>query len=162
MKNLIVILSFLYCVPAWSQVDDRLIRHNVLEANFVDSVFVFGKWDKEKGVESDLKYLGQVQTKNGHTLKIMTSVFLWGHSHRATNKILIFNEKNQYLGAFDVNTTFDLPVNLENGFLIFKNTGKDECDNTITTKIDLKKGIPKQIFLKCEGENGDLYDFSGE
>jgi hypothetical protein len=162
MRYLIVILSFLYCVPAWSQLDDTLIRQRVLETNIVDSVFVFGKWDKEKGVETDLKYLGQVQTTNGRTLKIMTSMFLWGHSHRATNRILIFNEKNQYLGGFDVHTTFDLPVNLENGFLIFKNTGKDECDKTLTTKIDFKKGIPNQIFLKCEGENGDLYNFSAE
>jgi len=58
--------------------------------------------------------------------------------------------------------TNDLPDKLENGVLIFRNTDKEECDKSIVTKVDLTKGLPERIFLRCEEENGDLYSFSTE
>lgn len=58
--------------------------------------------------------------------------------------------------------TYDLPDKLVNGVLIFRNTDKEECDKSIVTKVDLTKGLPEHIFLRCEEENGDLYSFSTE
>lgn len=70
---------------------------------------------------------------------------------------MIYNKNNDYLGNYNVWKIDDLPVRLENGILIFKN--KKECNQNIINKVDLNNGIPNKIFLKCEGENGDLYNF---
>ncbi len=144
------------------QVSDNFIRQQVLKENIVDSLFVFGKWTIIGGTETHLKYLGQVTTSDGRIFKIMDFCWFWGLSHRATSRILIFNEKNQYVGNYCLGMTNDLPEKLENGILMFTNTDKKDCNKSLVTKVDLTKGLPKHIFLRCEGENGDLYNFSTE
>ena len=74
---------------------DHKIRQLVLLNGIRDSVYIFGKWNENSGTETHLKYLGDVLTKKGMKLKILTSVYYWGKSHRATSRILIFNVKNQ-------------------------------------------------------------------
>jgi hypothetical protein len=160
MRHIIVIFGIFYGNLTFGQVDENLIRQKVLKNNVVDSVFVFGKWTEKKGDEAHIKYLGQVHADNGESYKVMTSILLWGLAKHATNRILIYNAKNQYLGNYYVYDIDDLPARLENGILIFKN--KAECDKSIKTRIDLKHGIPKQIFIRCNGENGDLYNFDNE
>ncbi|PZU80899.1 MAG: hypothetical protein DI529_16185 [Chryseobacterium sp.] len=122
--------------------------------------FVFGKWNERGGTETHLKYLGQVKTSTGKIHKIMNSVWIWGLSSRATNRILVFNERNQYLGNYYVTLDTDLPTELKNGVLFFKNTDIN-CDKNLVSKINLKKGLPKQFFRKCENEYGDIYSFDG-
>lgn len=56
--------------------------------------------------------------------------------------------------------TNDLPDKLENGILIFTNTDNEGCDKSLVTKVDSTKGLPKDFFLKCDGVNGDIYNFS--
>ncbi len=91
--------------------------------------------------------------------KILNSIWFWGQSHRATSQILIFTDKNKYIGNYHLNMTTDLPNKLKYGKLVFTNTNKEDCDKSLETIVDLKQGIPDQIFIKCEGENGDLYNF---
>ncbi|WP_321426363.1 hypothetical protein [uncultured Bacteroides sp.] len=162
IKLIILILITSFAIKAMGQVNDNSIRQQVLKENIVDSLFVFGRWTINGGTETHLKYLGQVMTSDGRIFKIMDSCWFWGLSHRATSRILIFNGNNQYVGNYCLGMINDLPDKLENGILIFTNTDNEDCDKSIITKVDLTKGLPEHIFLRCEGENGDLYSFSTE
>jgi hypothetical protein len=143
-----------------SQESESLIRLKVLKFNIIDSLFVFGKWTNNGGEETHLKYWGQFNTTSGRTYKVMTSIYFWGLSKHAISNILIYSKSNDYIGSYNVWMIDDLPVRLKNGVLIFKN--KEECDESIVNKIDLGNGIPKQIFLRCQGENGDFFNFVNE
>jgi hypothetical protein len=139
-------------------VNDQKIRQQVLEKGVADSLFIFGRWTEHGGTETHLKYLGQVTTKKGQTFKIIISSWIWGLSHRATSRILIFNNKNQYVGEYYVTTVYDLPTKLQSGNLIFKNT-EDDCDKKLLTVVSLNNGLPKQFSRKCKGKFGDIYSF---
>ncbi len=92
----------------------------------------------------------------------MTSVWYWGLAHRATSNILVFNKNNVYVGNYPLTMTYDIPDEIVDGKLIFKNDDNPDCDKSVTTIIDLTQGIPKTIFIKCKGNDGDLYSFSHE
>jgi len=131
---------------AWEKQDNER-RQQVIEKGIVDSLFVFGKWT-EGGMtdELHLTYLGQVTTIDSHVFKIMNYNLIWGLAHRGTQRILIFNDKNQYVGEYGAVTMF-LPKKLENGILIFQNDEVQYCEQKIT-KVYLTKGLPKS-FLHC-------------
>ena len=154
---LILIMSFA-TVCSIGQVNDQKIRQQVLKKSIKDSLFVFGKWTKHGGSETHLKYLGQVTTRKGRRFKVVISNWFWGLSHRATSRILIFNDRNQYVGNYYVTMTTDLPTKMESGRLIFRNTNED-CDKNLVTTVNLKNGLPKQFFRKCKGQLGDIYSF---
>lgn len=144
----------------FSQINDKNYRLKVLHKNVVGKEFVFGKWNEKEGTETHLTYLGFVKTKKGRTYKFMNSIWIWGLSHRATNRILIFNGKNQYLGNYAVTMVTDLPTELKNGILIFKNTDS-ECDKKVVTRISFKKVLHKEFFRECKNGYGDSYGFDG-
>ena len=158
----ILALTLLFTLSANGQVNENIIRQQVLEKAVVDSLFVFGKWTKTGQTETHLKYLGQIETIKGQVYKIMNSCWLWGLSRKATNRILIFDGKNKYVGNYCLGMISELPDKLEEGTLIFSNQDKKGCDSNLVTKVDFSNGLPKEIFLKCEGENGDIYSFSTE
>lgn len=153
-------LAFAVCRTN-GQVNDQAIRQKVLQKARIDSIFIFGKWTEKGGTETHLKYLGQVTTKHGQTFKIVNSMWFWGLSHRATSRILIFTADNTYVGNYYVTVTSDLPTKMTNGNLIFKNTDND-CDPKKVTVVNLKNGLPKQFFRKCNGEYGDIYSFDNQ
>lgn len=99
-----------------------------------------------------------LKSDKGVKFKVMTSVWIWGMSHRATNRILIFSNANHYVGNYYLTTSDDLPSYIQGNKLVFKNIGSD-CDPSVETYIDFTKGIPKEFFRKCKGEFGDLYSF---
>ncbi|MBE8725489.1 hypothetical protein [Flavobacterium hungaricum] len=149
-----------------AQTKDEDIRLKVLRKNSIGKEFVFGKWDERKwdkieGTETHLTYLGSVKTQKGKTYKIMNSVWIWGLSCRATNRILIFNGKNQYIGNYYVTTETNLPTELKNGILIFRNTDP-ECNKRIISKVSLKNGLPITIFTECKNGYGDSFTFEGD
>jgi hypothetical protein len=152
-------LTFAVCSTA--QVNDQAIRQNVLKKAIVDSSFIYGKWTENGGTETHLKYLGQVRTKHGQTFKILNSTLFWGLSQRATSRILVFNNKNKYIGSYYVSMTTDLPTKMVNGRLVFINTA-NACDETLTTIVNMKNGLPKQFFRKCSGEYGDNLSFDAQ
>jgi len=158
MKHKITLLLFILSYLSFGQIDDSKIRLEVLKKSIIGKEFTFGKWNEKGETETNLTYLGSVKTKRGKVYKIMNSVWIWGMSGRATNRILIYNEKNQYLGNYYLTTSSDLPTKLKNGYLVFKNTDKD-CDVKIVTRINFKNGIPKSFFRKCNNEYGDIYNF---
>jgi hypothetical protein len=158
MKIYVTFLSIILSNFAFCQTDNRDYRVEVLNKNVVGKEFVYGKWNEEGETETRLRYLGIVTAKNGKTYKIMNSVWTWGLSERSTNRILVFNQKNQYLGNYYITTLNELPTEFKNGYLIFENIDKD-CDKSVETKINFNYGIPKSIFRKCNTELGDEYNF---
>ncbi|MBK7213258.1 MAG: hypothetical protein IPH88_08240 [Bacteroidales bacterium] len=165
MKHILTGIIFFTIALSFSvkgQETDAEKRIIVLEKGIIDSTLVFGKWTEGGQAETHLTYLGQVLTNQNQIFKIMNSLLYWGVSPSATSRILVFNQKNEYIGNYCLTMTYDLPDKLENNTLIFYNTDNDDCDSKMTTIIDLSKGLPKEIFLKCKGEYGDIYSFSQE
>ena len=155
--TILTILIFVFAETAVSgQINDEHIRQLVLEKGIIDSLFVFGKWTENGQTENHLKYLGFVKTKGGQTYKIVNSIWYWGLSHRATSRILLFNEKNQYVGKYCVTSINDLPTRLENENLIFDNL-VNGCDKNLKTIVNLSNGLPSSFFRKCNGRYGDIY-----
>jgi hypothetical protein len=109
------------------QVNDQNFRQKVLQKAIIDITFIFGKWTENGGTETHLKYFGQLTTVHGQTFRILNSTNFWGISHRATSRILVFNDQNKYVGNYHVTMITDLPTKLENGKFIFKNIAED-CD----------------------------------
>lgn len=144
------------------QVIHAEIRQQVLEKDFIDSLFVFGKWTEAGETETRLRYLGEISTTDGRIFKIMNSIWFWGFSRRATSRLLIFDDNNQYLGNYRFGSPYELPDKLENGCLIFKNFDNINCDKKIITKVDFTLGLPKEIFIKCKGKYGDIFKFDTE
>ncbi|RYU92089.1 hypothetical protein EWM62_01210 [Mucilaginibacter terrigena] len=162
MKSFLFQVSciFLFCLSAAAQVNDNKIRLSVLKKGIVGHTFVFGKWTTDGNTETHLKYLGSVTTTKGKTYKLLTSIWYWGLSHRATSRILIYSASNRYIGEYNVGSVYDLPDKLTNGNLLFHNDDNPNCDKYTSTAITLTGGLPKHIFIKCKRDEGDLYDLT--
>lgn len=117
-------------------------------------------FDKSRKDDHDslvVVYLGRIVTKKGGILKFLTSRWYWGLAPRGTSRIVIFNEKNQYLGDYYVTMTYDVPDKIEGKNLVFiSNKNSSNCPPGFVTRISFRNGIPKQFFVKC---NGDIYSF---
>ena len=160
-KAMAILLLMILATGSYSQVNDQAIRQIVLKKEIKDSLYIFGKWDGYEGTETHLKYLGILKTKNGQ-LKIMTSSWIWGNSKRATNRILVFNVENKYLGNFKITMDWDLPKRITKNQLIFVNDDNEDCDKSLVAKISFDNGIPKEFFLRCRKDSGDFYFFDDE
>ncbi len=163
MNKNIYISAFLliFSFNLFGQVNDDSIRQVVLNNNITDSTFVFGQWNKTEGTETHLKYLGTIETKE-EKIKIMTSSWFWGLSKRATNRILVFDEKNKYIGNYYLGMTYDLPEKIENNQILFLHSNSDECDKETITQLSFENGIPEEFFLECKDGSGDIYSFDKE
>jgi hypothetical protein len=155
----LIVLCFFYCSVAIAQIDDRFIQSKVLKREEVGRTFIFGEWKEIGETSTHLKYLGSVKTIQGKTFKIVTSARHWGQSHHITSKILIYNSKNQYVGEYNIGSVIDLPLELQNGELVFYNAN-DSCDTSPQTRVTFRKGLPYKFFIKCRGKYGDFYSFS--
>lgn len=145
----------------FGQVNDDSIRQVVLNNNISDSLYVFGQWNEIDGTETHLRYLGTIKTPNGN-FKIMTSSWFWGLSKRATSRILVFNEKNNYMGNYYVGMTYDLPEKIENSQIVFLHSDNDNCDKETITRLSFENGIPNEFFLECKNGYGDMFFFDKE
>lgn len=75
----------------------------------------------------------------------MNSVWIWGHTHRATTRILIFDVGNKYLGNYPLTLIADLPSFIENNSLVFQNKPDNgNCNPNLTTSVSFSNGIFKQ------------------
>ncbi len=140
------------------EIHQHTIRQEVLKNNIIDSLFIYGKWNEDEGTETQLKYLGEIKSKQ-EVFKIMTSVYLWGLSRRATNRILVFNQKKKYLGNYYGFNISNLPQKLENNQLIFFHLDDEDCDSKIINRLSFENGIPNEFFIECKDGMGDIYSF---
>ena len=158
LQSIFTILFFLTLAQSFGQVSDSDMQQKVLRLNQVGKTSQFIHPDDS--TETYLKYLGQIKSDKGDVYKVVTSTWIWGHSHRATNRILIFDSNNKYLGSYSVTMIYDLPDKIQGNKLIFLNTDNSDCDAKLVTKLSFSDGIPKEFFLKCKGNMGDIYSFS--
>lgn len=159
---LVCVFSFLFCLgPGIKECNQSLLRKRVLNENKPNKPFVFNCHD-ENGLNEmvELVYLGVVGSKNRY--KIVASTWIHGESHRATNRILIFDEYDKLLGNYYVTSVSELPERIESRKLVFSNTTDVDCDKTVVSKVSFDEGIPDEIFVRCDNNSGDFFSFSHE
>lgn len=172
MKNFFLslfIISFTSCnKPDLQQNDKNKIteakldyyercRLLVLEQRILNQDFGFTKKGKDID-EQVIKYLGNIITSKKDTLKILNSVHYTGvyeDSKRGNGQVYIYNSLNKLLGFYNLGSASAVPNSIDNKGLIFK-YDNDNCNQT--TKISLRDSIPKQIFVQCTKEGGDIYN----
>ena len=160
MKSIILLVILMFSLTfSFSQVNHKKAFRLVLEGDAIGKEYSFGQKKRNKHDSLVLIYLGDVKTDKGRVLKILTSRWYWGLSPRATSRIIIFNQKNQYLGDYYLSMTNDMPDKIEDNFVVFTNDSESDCTPNLITKVSFKKGIPKRFFLRCKGKLGDLYSF---
>jgi hypothetical protein len=123
------------------------------------------RWDRSNPNEANilrLVYLGQVRSRSGSSYKLMTSIWEWGHSHRATTRLLIFDGENKYLGNYYLGPTEYAPNMIKDGRLVFANEPLSGCDEKVRTLVSFRNGIPTQLFRECRNGEGDSFLFSSE
>jgi hypothetical protein len=154
-KTVIGILLLIFPPLAFAQVKQHNIRLEVLKHNRIGRGYIFKAEDQST---THLTYLGSLRTKKGVRYKIINSVWIWGQSHRATNRILIYSERNKYLGNYPLTMIDDLPSFIKDNKLVFKNKrNSSDCDLQLVTYIAFDDGIPRDFFRKCKGDKGDIY-----
>jgi hypothetical protein len=160
MRCIIFISALLFLVnTCYGQIDHKKAYQLVLKRGEVGKTISF---DQTKGENYDslvLKYLGDIKTKKGQHLKILTSRWYWGISKRGTSRIVVFNQKNQYLGDYYLSMTYEVPDKIEGTSLVFINKKESDCTPNVVTKVSFQNGIPRRFFLKCKGQYGDIYSF---
>lgn len=147
---------------AFGQVNPNKDRQVVLRHNNVGKTYVFDRSKKDDYNRTEITYLGKLKTKDGRVFKILISRWYWGLSPRATSRVVVFNNENEYLGNYYVTTTYDLPSKIEKNALVFDNKTKEDCNPSIMTRISFTKGLPKQFFVECKDKFGDIYSFGDE
>mgnify|MGYP000639000528 CR=1 FL=1 len=144
---------------SFSQLDHRKVFKLVLEGDVVGKEYSFVQRDGNTDDSLVLVLLGEVKTDKGRLLKVLTSRWYWGLSTRATSRIILFNQKNEYLGDYCLTMTSDIPDKIEDNPLVFVNEQGNDCTPDLVTNISFKKGIPKRFFLPCKEKSGDIYSF---
>ena len=147
---------------AFGQVDPDGDRQVVLRHDTIGKTYIFDRSKNDDYDRTELTYLGKVETKDKRVFKILTSIWIWGIAPRATSRIVVYNDKNQYLGNYYVGMTYELPSKIENNALVFFNKDVPGCDPKIVTRISFDNGLPRQFFLKCKDKSGNIYGFSSE
>lgn len=161
-----ILFSFLIVIffhtIALGQVHPGKDRQSVLRHNKVGKEYVFDRSKAKDYNRTEITYLGQVKTSDGRIFKILISRWYWGLVPRVTSRIVVYNNRNQYLGNYYVDMTNDLPDRLKNNVLIFTNKDNEDCDQKLIPRVSFKSGLPKQFFLKCIRNYGSLYSFGDE
>ena len=103
-----------------------------------------GAWKDGFDIET-FTYVGNVLTKSGTTYKIGFLETVWGESCRATNRLLIFDAQNKYLGQYYGIDTDPTKIQIRKGVLSFPFESKDG------NKLDLDEGPPAKAWL--DGDN---------
>ena len=164
----ILLFSIFLSVKIFGQVDHAKAYQIVLRRNQVGKTCSFSQskeilfsktWLRDYDSLA-LVYLGTIKTKKKKTLKFLTSRWYWNTSPRATSRIIVFDEKDQYLGDYYLTMTYDVPDKIEGNSLVFINNKESDCTPNLVTKVSFKNGIPKSFFLKCKGQSGDIYSFA--
>lgn len=159
MKGLFSLLFLSISAISFSQTNDKDEYEVVLMNKQIGKEFTFSK---NKAGDYDslvLVYLGQIKTKKGEVLKVMTSRWYWGLSPRASTRVIVFNAKNKLLGNYYLSMMYDVPKKIEGSSVVFINDKGNDCLPGLVTRVDFANGIPKEFFLRCKGELGDVYVF---
>ena len=107
-------------------------------------------------------YLGAVHTKNGHVVKVIARRHTYGPQPHSHGWIYFFNEKDQYIGQYNMGSPSEVADKLQDGSLVFITSfGTQKCaTGRVIKTLSLKKGIPKEFFLGCKNSAGISYGYS--
>lgn len=165
-KNLLIVIfftAFIGCIEKEKKSNDKIdynerCRLLVLEENNPNQNYLFSKKGNQID-EQEIKYLGTVINNKNDTLKIVNYVSytgLYDDAKRGSGELYIYNKKNEQIGFYYLGSATAVPNKIENNkFLVFEYN--NFCNQT--TRISLKDSIPKNIFIQCTKEGGDLYTF---
>ena len=154
----LLILFSLLVFNGYNQVSPNKDRQSVLLNHKIGKTFVFDRSKKRYTNRTDITYLGKLRTNDGRVFKVLNCVYLFGLSADANCKIVLFNNRNQYLGYYYVGGVDNLPSKIVNNALVFDNRDPN-CDKTIITRICFAGGLPKEFFIECKNKMGDIYSF---
>jgi hypothetical protein len=91
-----ILALFLVSSIGYGQVNHKKAFQLALEYNEVGKEISFSQSKGENYDSLVLVYLGDIRTKKGQHLKILTSRWYWGISKRGTSRIIVFNQKKQF------------------------------------------------------------------
>src|SRR5215213_4681854 len=94
----ILFATFVKGILSYGQVNHKQAFKVALEHDEVGKEISFSQTKGKNHDSLVLVYLGDIETKRGKKLKILTSRWYWALSPRATSRIIVFNQENQYLG----------------------------------------------------------------
>lgn len=158
--SLLIYLLFL-CSTVFCQdsMVTRKIELEVLLKNQVGKVHYFNlsKKKKEKNL-IQLRYLGKIQTRSKILYKLLCWARIWGANNHSTGVILLYDNYNKFVGKYVLGNMFDLPIKIEDNSLVFYNKSRTHCDKKIISRVSFDS-IPNKIFIKCNGNLGDLYSY---
>ncbi|MGA6119279.1 hypothetical protein [Sphingobacterium anhuiense] len=159
--NRFLIISILLCLSCTGLSQDKEdIVLSVLSKSVVGKAFTFNLSDNKDYInEAAVTYLGEIETKVKEKYYIVTWGRVWGPNNHTTGAVLLYDYKKKYFGKYVLGGISDLPIKLDKNELFFFNTKKSDCDKSLVTKIDFSE-IPKNIFIKCNGDLGDVYELS--
>jgi hypothetical protein len=148
MKSLSIYIVFLL-IPfiVFSQTEENK-RKSVLKKGIINKTFTLGKWDEKGNDELNLTYLGIIKSETT-SYKVMTSLWIWGISGRATSRILFYDINNNYIGEYYLTMSYELPKKIKSNKLYFNLN--DDCKGE--TEVSFEKGIPKHLVLNCNKSN---------
>ncbi len=158
---LLIVLCTRFIV-SFGQVNPNMDRQAVLRNDSIGVTYVFDRTKKDDHNRTEISYLGKLRTKDGRVFKILISKWYWGIVPRATSRIVIYSEQNQYLGNYYVGMTYDLPTKIDDNELIFENKDSKDCDPKIVARISFERGLPKQFFIECKNKMGNIYSFGND
>lgn len=161
LSLLFIVFSIIF-LTSFGQLNPNKDRQSVLQHDKIGNMYVFDRSKKDDRNKTEITYLGKLQTIDGRIFKILISRWYWGAAPRATSRIVVFNNRNQYLGNYYFAVTHDLPSKIENNALFFDNKDRKDCNPKIVTRISFTNGLPKQFFLECKNKFGDIYSFDSE
>lgn len=172
MKQLIYIFVFTaiaICQPssvkAQSASSDAFrsnLEKLIMSENQPGKLFSFQEEISDSVLEYRMAYLGNLNNKQYHTLKLIyieTYTGVYQDSKKCKSVISVYH-KDKSLGQYYIGGKYDsIPV-IENNELVIKQTD-NSCH--LTTRISFLKSIPDTIFIECSEadgrKSGDLYNF---
>lgn len=132
-------------------------RKLTLSENKIGQEYQFSLVGKEID-EIHIKYLGNIITSKHDTLRIVNSQNLFGlskESKKGNGSVYIYDTQNKLIGIYFLGDYWGVPSKIEGQNLVFSYKN-DFCNQT--TRISLGDSIPKQIFIQCTKEGGDIYN----
>lgn len=132
----------------------------VLFSGIEDSVFVFKIKSDYSGYEKlEVIYLGEIQTVKHKRLGIIVSNYFFGidsTSLRCNSKLQLFDLDIGKIGFYNIGNLDSAPNRIEKNSIVFEYKNEN-CEST--TLISFENNIPSEIFIICQDERGDIYNF---
>lgn len=166
---IVIVLIFIWLACADNNYNERIEynKENIensnsmqyrLEKQVLDSQNIgieYSFQHSEAPILYTITYLGNINSKVG-MIHFLNIVSISGQSHRGNGSFALYNSSLHRLGQYYVGGVSDVPSRIEKDNLIFE-YNDTRCNQN--TSINFSDSIPRQIFIACTKDGGDLYPF---